>query len=255
MQISFVYRFDLIGYLLVELIAISGIVILWFTIYRDQGNIEGLTLEDISLYYFFLPLIGTFTMVEVSRALGYHIKDGFLSYMLLHPIKVSGVYVSNDLGRKIYPILTTSIIYVLIMLLLHFSFDFDSGIELQGVFFMGIFILLALILHYVFDLAVAYLAFWVDDVWGFAHFKFLAFSVLGGLSFPFELVGGEFRWVLELLPFKYMYYVPVSYLLGKRAEDDLWFDLIIWSIWLALISILAYFIWKRGIKKYAAYGN
>lgn len=87
MQISLVYRFDLIGHILNELIAIGSFIFLWQVVYEGRTDINGLTLDEAVVYFLFIPVVGTITSVEVSTTLGYHIKDGFLSNQLLHPYK------------------------------------------------------------------------------------------------------------------------------------------------------------------------
>jgi len=103
---------------------------------------------------------------------------------------------------------------------------------------------------------VASLAFWMDETWSLIHFKIILFSTFGGLSFPIDLLQGHILRLFEFLPFKYLYYIPVSYITGKRLPDEhLLIDIIGIVVWMMVLVLLVNYFWKKGLKRYGAFGN
>jgi ABC-2 type transport system permease protein len=50
-------------------------------------------------------------------------------------------------------------------------------------------------------------------------------------------------------------YFPVSVYMGKVAGAALWQGLAVQFLWVLLMYALARFMWRRGIKKYSAFGG
>jgi len=88
------------------------------------------------------------------------------------------------------------------------------------------------------------------------HIKNILFSILGGLSFPLDFVSGPLKAMFSFLPFQYLYYVPITYLLGKRSGAGMLLtDAAKLLAWTAITALLAAVLWRLGLRKYGAYGR
>ncbi|MGH7953995.1 MAG: ABC-2 family transporter protein, partial [Limisphaerales bacterium] len=56
-------------------------------------------------------------------------------------------------------------------------------------------------------------------------------------------------------PFPYQLYFPISIYMGKVAGEKLALGLLTQLLWVLLAYTLARFAWRRGIKKYSAFGG
>jgi ABC-2 type transport system permease protein len=63
------------------------------------------------------------------------------------------------------------------------------------------------------------------------------------------------RQILYLTPFPYQMYFPISIYLGKAAGAELWRGLGIQLLWVIMAYVFARWMWRRGIKKYSAFGG
>jgi ABC-2 type transport system permease protein len=52
-----------------------------------------------------------------------------------------------------------------------------------------------------------------------------------------------------------MLYVPIAIYMGKIAGAGVWFGLLGQLLWVLLAYVTARFMWRRGVKKYAAFGG
>ena len=253
MQISLEYRFDLFGNVLLEVLSIGSFIFLWQVIYQGRDEINGLTLDEAIIYFLFIPVVGSYTRVELVNSLGAHIKDGFLSAQLLHPYKILLSYIFEDLGSKVYQMLLITMIYALLVVTLSLTNLVSFHFEISSFTLALIFVVLGLLLNYSINLVYSLLAFWLDSVSAFRHVQRFMSWILGGVGFPFEILSSQTKLIFNTLPFRFLYYLPIAYMLGNRNEVV--YDLANWAFWFCLLSGLAYILWIKGIKRYGAYGN
>ena len=248
------YRTNLITLILWELIGIGTVAILWLSIYRTNSEIGGLNFSHTISYYLLVPLLGFITHVHDSNRLGREIRKGQLSSQLIKPYKIWFASLMYTIAEKINFLTFIFPLYILILIWLNNYFEVGL-FTVNSIFTALIIAILGFILHYVIDLSLTWLTFWVDEIWAFRHFKNVVLGILGGVSFPFDFVPQQFRNIIELFPFKFLYYIPISYLLQNRSPSHLLPDLLEIIIWTTAISLIAWKLWQKGIKKYGAYGN
>lgn len=250
---SLEYRASLVGTVLQETVSVISVVLLWLAIYRSQSSVAGYSFANAITYYLLVPVVGFMTQVVLSDKLGQEIKNGFFSNYLLRPARFWLASFMGVLAGKISYLMLVSpvVIGIVAYLILSGAIHLLAATILPALCM----VILAFIFHFVLDLALSLSAFWFDDVWAFWHIKNILFSVLGGVSFPLTFVSGPFRTALNVLPFQYLYYVPIAYLTGKRSVHSLPGDLTTLLAWTLAAAALAMFLWRFGLKKYGAYGR
>lgn len=94
------------------------------------------------------------------------------------------------------------------------------------------------------------LAFWTNTVWGISMVNSVLIDVFGGRLFPILIASPVMKKICAILPYQYIYYVPVQILECKTRVISL-FAQVIYSLALFVISQI---IFKRGLKRYEAVG-
>ena len=248
------YRAGLVTMLMFEVINVTAVFLLWTFVFQNRSELNGLSFGQILLYYLITPFIGVLTGVNISDGLGEDIKNGKLSLNLLQPFQIWLGRFCNALATKIYYFVFITPIYLSVLLIYLLS-NQNQLISLGGILISLIFVLLAFVLHFFMDLALAFTAFWIDDVWSFRHVKEIFFGIFGGQTFPFNFLSSNLRKIFEFLPFKFFYYVPVAYLLGTRATDFIINDVLTVFIWTGFFVLVSFSLWKLGLRRYEAFGN
>jgi ABC-2 type transport system permease protein len=254
-QVSFTYRSNIIGSILAEAIFTSSVLMLWVSVFRSNQTVGGLKVNEIILYFLFVPFFGYLTKTNQASKISREIKRGVLSNQLIKPYTI---FVSNfveTIGFKINYFVFIIPIYCFILILFFLK---NPGVQItwQGVAITIIFSILSFILNFIAELSIAYSAFWLDEIWALDHIKTILLWLFGGVTFPFELLSTQLRIWFDLLPFKFTYYIPISYLLGNRnPEEYLLFDIAVFAFWCSIFTFLAIVLWRKGIRRYGAYGN
>ena len=248
------YRSNIFGQFFIDILSLISTIIFWNAVFKTQTHFNTYSLNDSILYFFVTPLTGALTYVFISDGLGYEIKMGAASNYLLKPYSLTFEVLTRAIASKLNNFLTTIPFYIVIIIIIsistqHFIISFQSIILFTFAICMGF------VLHFIFDLSIAYCAFWVGDVWAFTHFKRVLFLIFGGLMIPMEFLPKNLSTFFSLLPFQFVYYIPNSYLLGKRTALNILPDMILFIVWFIILFSIKQNIWKKGLVKYEASGG
>jgi ABC-2 type transport system permease protein len=111
------------------------------------------------------------------------------------------------------------------------------------------------LLQFLISFTMALLAFWVLEVSTFIFIVFALEYLAGGHLFPLDILPPALAQVLNFTPFPYQMYFPVSIYLGRTTGNAVWQGLLVQAFWVAVIYVLARWVWRRGIRRYAAFGG
>jgi ABC-2 type transport system permease protein len=101
----------------------------------------------------------------------------------------------------------------------------------------------------------AMLAFWLLEISTFIFILFAFEYLASGHLFPLDVLPPLLKQILFLTPFPYQLYFPISIYLGRVAGSAMWRGLAIQFIWVLAAYVFARFMWRRGVKKYSAFGG
>lgn len=250
---SLEYRGALITWTLVEIVILSSSLFLWAGIFRDQARIGGYQLHSMITYYFLLPVVGAFTTVFISENLPREIKDGVISTQIIKPYNFAAFRILNSLAVKLTQLSLKFPVYISVGILLWPTLV--RSVQLSFLPITLFVCLFAYVLNFFLDYCLSLLAFWVEDTWSFSLLKQITTLIFGGLSFPLNLVPDQFLPIFNFLPFKYIYYVPVTILQGQLNHSAIFSNLIYMIIWIICLWLTSRILWTHGLKKYGAYGQ
>jgi ABC-2 type transport system permease protein len=121
--------------------------------------------------------------------------------------------------------------------------------------FFGASVLGGFLIIYLTQFIVAELTFWVGRIDTLRDLLFEAYVFFSGSVIPNDFLPPLLRRIGESLPFRFMFYVPVSALLGRIPAADfpgLALSEILWVSGLAVVSRL---LWRRGVSRFEAQGG
>ena len=249
----FEYRAVPVTWAVIELISVASGIFFWSAVYQDQQLVGQYDLQDMMSYYVLIPFVGTITYVHLATSFPKKIKDGQISVDLLKPYNLATALFFKAIGSMIFKLLIKVPFFIFAaFFLFHF---FKIGLGFSNVFLTILVSLLAFGLHFLIDLCLSYLAFWLDDVWAFEHLKLVALMIFGGMTFPLGLLPDQLKFIFNLLPFRFIYYFPISVAQGKVSMVWLGIGVLQIFVWTIFFYMLAKLLWRQGMKKYGAYGN
>lgn len=254
-QNTLVYRVNFLFRVLFGFIPLIALLSMWRTIFTDKtGEIAGYTLSQMVSYYLVKTIVDALTAVsEDDWQIAADIKDGHISQFLLKPIDYMGYRLCLfGAGRIIYS--AVALLPVAGLVLWHRAdFVIPSDLARWGWFLVSL--VLTALLQFLISYTMALLAFWVLEVSTFIFILYAFEYLAGGHLFPLDILPPALFRVLHYTPFPYQLFFPVHVYLGRVTGPELYQGLIVQGIWVVVALVVARWVWRQGIKRYAAVGG
>ena len=117
---------------------------------------------------------------------------------------------------------------------------------------------LALVINYNIEMLVAPICLFTESTWGINIVKETIVLLLSGASIPLAFFPEKARMIVQYLPFRAVYDIPLSMLLGKSGSDT-WQGLVslfgLQLIWLVVLTVAGNLFWNCAVKKVTVNGG
>jgi ABC-2 type transport system permease protein len=255
-QNNLTYRVNYLARTLFSFIPLFAMLSLWRTIYAQQSGapLSGYTPGQMIFYYLMVAVVDVLTAVnEDDWQIAADIREGNISQFLLKPIDYLWYRLCLFFsGRMAFISMACIPLGVFI-----FCFRGYFVAPVTGTAFVAflISIVLTALLQFFISYTMAMLAFWLLEISTFIFILFAFEYLASGHLFPLDLLPAALQRALFFTPFPSMLYVPIAIYMGKISGAGIGQGLLLQLMWLVLAYVLARFAWRRGIKRYAAFGG
>lgn len=223
---------------------------LWNAVVRD-GAIAGFGPVEMARYFTATLIVRQLTGVWVMWELSYNIRTGRLSGQLLrplHPLFMHAVWMVTALPFRIL------ILSPIVVALVAWRPDLLAWPGWGGLALFGLSTALAFTMSFLIQCWFGTLSFWLDKSDGLFGVWFSTWMVASGYLAPLDLFPAWARQILALLPFRAMLAVPVEILGGFVSPREALADVAVQAVWVVLMGTLVQVTWRRGVRRYGAYG-
>ena len=251
------YRFNYLTRTLFSFIPLFAMLSLWRTIYAGNeraGQHNGFTQAQMIFYYLLVAVVDVFTAVnEDDWQIAADIRDGAISQFLLKPVDYLWYRLCLFVSGRLAFILMAAVPLAVFILCFRQYFLPPPDALTFGVFLFSL--VLTALLQFFISYAMAMLAFWLLEISTYIFILFAFEYLASGHLFPLDVLSPWVKQILFLTPFPYQLYFPIQIYMGKVAGAGLWLGLAAQFLWVVAAYGLARFMWRRGIRKYAAFGG
>jgi len=254
-QVAMQYRSETLLWIVIDFVPFIALAFVWKSIFESGGDFGGYTLAMVLQHYLLVVLIQRLSECHFESWRSQEIRVGKIDFFLIRPYSYIQQILTEDLSGKFL-----AFILFLPALLTFGLFLSHLDPQVANLTFMNsnilqflILLIAAYIMHFCISLIIVFLTFWFEGSNGLEHFKWAAVSLFSGGIMPFNLMPGWLQTIINHLPFKYMYAVPIRLLQGVYKVTG--------ADWLAIGFSLAFLIftasifWEKGRKKYASAGG
>jgi ABC-2 type transport system permease protein len=257
LQNNLQYRFNYLTRTLFSFIPLFAMLSLWRTIYAHNGrtgDASGFSQGMMIFYYLLVAVVDVLTAVnEDDWQIAADIREGNISQFLLKPVDYLWYRLSLFVAGRI------AFIAMAILPLAGFIFCFRENwlwpaSATAGMVF-PVSLALTALLQFFISYAMAMLAFWLLEISTLIFILFAFEYLASGHLFPLDLLPPMVKQLLYLTPFPYQLYFPISVYLGKVSGPELWRGLAAQLLWVLAAYAFARFMWRRGVKRYSAFGG
>jgi ABC-2 type transport system permease protein len=256
LQSNLAYRVNYLTRTLFSFIPLFAMLSLWRTIFASHNGDthSGFTEAEMMFYYLMVAVVDVLTAVnEDDWQIAADIRDGNISQFLLKPVDYMWYRLSLFFSGRI------AFIAVAVVPLAVFIFCFrqyvQPPVDRTALLVFPFSLILTALLQFFISYGMAMLAFWLLEISTFIFILFAFEYLASGHLFPLGILPPAIKQVLFFTPFPYQLYFPISVYMGKTAGAEMWRGLCFQLMWVVAAYFFARWMWRRGIKKYSAFGG
>jgi len=235
-----------------HVVTLSGLVFLWFAIYRSGQAVGNYTLEAILMYYLVLTILRL--VIANGVGMGFEIseemRDGVIANYLLKPFSYTFERLMKAFGEStIIAFLIFPVVVVMIALWGHLVElpNFVGWLQFLGMAFIG------LIFYFLIYYLSALSSFWMTDGRSTIFAVLVVSGLFNGSMLPLDLFPDWFLAINTYSPFQYLMFLPIQTFLGRVTD---WSTvLLIGAAWMMIFSFLIWFVWRSGVKRFESVGR
>lgn len=224
---------------------------LWYAV-AEEAPIAGFGTSRFTAYFLAGFVVRQLVGAWASWTINYEVRSGALSQRLLKPIHPIWAYMTENLAS--IPLRGLLAVPAVVLVL---AFVDTSHIA-RGVL-TWLMVPLSLIgawgIGFLVHVSIGALSLWMHqsikvlDVWT------ALFFVLSGYLVPVALFPESLRWIPAWLPFVYQHGFPIDLITGVLSHREALRQLGAQWCWVAIMLMVATTLWRRGLRRYGAFGG
>jgi ABC-2 type transport system permease protein len=203
-------------------------------------------------YYLVTLVVRNMSGAWVAWEMNQEIKQGTLALRLLKPIHPIAAYTAQSLAAL--PLRAAMALPLTLGLLFAFARQDLSREPLNIVIFV-VAIFGAWLLNFAVSAIVGTLGLYLESALQVWELWLGCFMLLSGYLVPLSLFPHWLERTARILPFAYLQAFPVETLLGMRDRTQILEGLAMQLGWAAVAWTALLILWRRGLKRFAAYGG
>ncbi len=251
----FSLRAFLVGFYLNLLYYPAELIILYFiwkVIYDGIGvtSLGGFTFSMLISYFILQRILSRFLPSgTMSRELDSLINNGDLITYLARPVNYAAFKFSQTIFVSAVQTGLGCASFLLVTFLLNLDVSYKGADWLA---FIPL-IIMALMIIFLLDFLVGILAFWLGRIESIRIVYLLLLRLVSGALVPISFFPQKIQAVLSLMPFQYMYYVPISIVVGAETAASMTY--VVPFVWICLLALVLKYAWSKGLARFEIQGG
>lgn len=222
--------------------------------YNNAQEIMGYTLNQMVWYFAAVKFVNTCINSYADARISGKILSGDLSIDLLKPISLFKVELSHGIGLKVPAILIQMLLpFAVYSIILFPSFTTISSVVKFLALNIGGFMI-----YFTVNYLIGLTAFYIKDNNSIIRLKALLADFAGGAFIPLEFFPDWSNRILDILPFKYVYYWPIQFFLNTQISNGSYIFVrtaLIQMLWIIVLLSLSQLLYRKVIRNYCAVGG
>lgn len=226
---------------------------LWSALLANRTDLLGYHRDQLLTYVLIMTLLRALVLGCVTDRIPSEIAKGNLSDILLRPVRPIGYWAAQDAASKVLNLSSAVLEFTVFAWLVSAPVLLPSG----PAAWLGFAASTAggMILYFQMSYLLGVLGFWTSQSWGPRFCFEIVLEFCGGAYFPIDLLPAAVQKVLNLLPFPYLVFHPISIYLGRTETSAIPSILARQAVWIILLGFLSAYVWNKGLRRYAAEGR
>ena len=249
------YRVEYFTGITQTLLALLVQLYLWRALLGQSGQASTdtgvITLGDMTTYVLVATLLATLTSNNIIYDIVDRIRTGQISTDLIRPMNFTAYMFCRMVGGSLFNFLFR-LIPVLVIGMIFLDFQFPS---IPNLIFFCVTVVNAVIIMFLVTFSLGMLSFWYMAMWQVDVLLGSAIALFSGRLIPLWFFPKVLVSISSFLPFRLIYFVPISVYLGKVEIIDCWYSVLQQVIWIVILYTVTRLMWHGAVKKLVIQGG
>jgi ABC-2 type transport system permease protein len=214
--------------------------------------INGIGIEDMVTYAVLNMALSIVMMTQVHNPVDESLKSGGIIMHLVKPTHYPLFLFADEFGKNAYKFIF-SLIPILIAAYLLFGLQPLAGREYILPFIFTV--LIGVFISFAIGYLIALVAFWFLTTFAIRWTVGGLIKIFSGTFFPLWFFTPSWSAVANVLPFKFLGFVPAAVYLGKMSSEDIYLNLILGTLWLIILYGSLSMLWMKALRRLSIQGG
>ena len=227
-------------------------IFVWLAVYMYShvNMINGVSLPSTIIYFVVIgalfPIFGWSGIVDVISS---GVKSGSIITALIRPMSYFNQLIVGDIATQLPNVIIMTIpVIILVIILAHLSITLITA--LLFIFY----VLIGYLIVIFFGFIIGSLALYLTNIYGIVEAIDQGTYILGGVIIPLVFFPSYIEHLLLLTPFPFMAFIPSATLTGMISTSTSESFILVGLIWIIILGVSAYLLWRRVGAKINAVG-
>lgn len=249
------YRLRYYTGILTYLFFVAVYYFIWQSVYAGTASdhkINGFTLAEMLTYVVVGWIARSSYFSNIDDDIDDLVRSGQISIFLLRPVNFQLMMFTQAIGQSLFRILFFSL-PIALTTVFFFPINLPHSTSDFSLFVLAT--VLGFSIMTSFNFIIGLLAFYMKSIDGVLRAKYNLINFASGLLLPFTFFPQWLQTLMELLPFKAIAYIPLSFYLGKIPQDQVVSVLLSQVVWLGVLTAFGSFMWSRAAGRLTLQGG
>lgn len=250
MRMVSAYRFQYLTMLISLSIRLYLLQAIWAAVYDGQESLDGISADTQIVFITITMLQGPLLRMFIAWTIQERVTSGQVALDLIRPLGFIPQMLARQAGSTAGYLPFVVMLVPLALLI--------GSLRMPDPANIGPY-LLSLVLAYMVSvltwMLTGMLAFWIMHVNGIRVMLDLSSAFLGGALVPLWFMPDGLRFVLELLPFQAILFLPAAIYAGEMSGSDLVQPFAVQLGWIVILWWTAKFVWRRAQQRIVIQGG
>lgn len=249
---SFTYKFEVYGNILMQTIIMSTTSFFWKALFKGSTFGNGITADSMMTYTIMSSVLSVLFITGVERRIQQSVEKGTIAIDLMRPVNIFGMFLAEDLGS-----ITALLIQNLLPILLLGSLliKFPAIVSLSAIPLFAASVLLSMAINWLLAAIFGMWAFTAISMDPLYQAKKHLIRLLSGSIIPIWFFPKWLADILNVLPFVYIYQLPLDIYIGSAATAEIYRRILIQFAWVLVLGVLFYILSKKSLQKVLVQGG
>ncbi|SCZ09511.1 ABC transporter permease [Alkaliphilus peptidifermentans] len=247
------YKFDAYLGVISQCVFLFIHISIWKALYisAEIVDVSSIDLKTMITYSVISAGISLFINNSVIGIMDQKIRTGEIAIDLLRPMNLKTTLFYRKMGDTCFVMIFQFLPVVMI-------FSFILRINYPSIeFLLYFFITLinGMIIYFLITYIIGLIGFWYLSVWHLSRLLQDLVRLLSGSFIPLWFFPDILSTISLYLPFRFIYFVPISIFLGKVDVLEIYIMIALQIMWILILTIIEKVLWFKGIEKLVIQGG